>query len=91
LPGEGRPDVDCDSFADLVADALDSLPEEFLERMVNVEVTIEDWPSREDLEEAGLGSRDKGALLGLYHGVPLTHRGAFYSALPTGSPSIRSR
>ncbi len=74
--------MDYDSFAGLVADALDSLPEKFLERMVNVEVTIEDWPSRDDLEEVGLSPRDRNSLLGLYHGVPLTHRGAFYSALP---------
>jgi predicted Zn-dependent protease with MMP-like domain len=74
--------VDEKRFAGLVADALDSLPEEFLEKMDNVEVTIEDWPSREDLEEAGLSSRERSYLLGLYHGVPLTHRGAFYSSLP---------
>jgi predicted Zn-dependent protease with MMP-like domain len=74
--------VDEAKFAGLVADALDSLPEEFLERMENVEVTIEDWPSREDLEEVGLSSRHRNSLLGLYHGVPLTHRGAFYSSLP---------
>ena len=29
-----------------------------------------------------MSPRDRGYLLGLYHGVPLTHRGAFYSALP---------
>ncbi len=69
-------------FSDLVADALDTLPEEFLERMENVEVLIEDWPTRDDLEEVGLDPRDKASLLGLYHGVPLTHRGQFYSALP---------
>ncbi len=69
-------------FAELVAEALDSLPEEFLERMENVEVTIDDWPSREDLEEAGLSPRDKDQLLGLYVGVPLTLRGSGYSALP---------
>jgi len=74
--------VDEGTFAELVADALDSLPEQFLESMVNVEVTIADWPSREDLEEAGLSPRDKSSLLGLYHGVPLTHRGSAYSALP---------
>ena len=74
--------MDYDSFVELVADALDSLPEEFLERMENVEVTIEDWPSREDLEEVGISPRDKYSLLGLYHGVPLTQRGASYSALP---------
>ena len=74
--------MDEGTFAELVADALDSLPEQFLESMVNVEVTIADWPSREDLEEAGLSPRDKSSLLGLYHGVPLTHRGSAYSALP---------
>jgi predicted Zn-dependent protease with MMP-like domain len=74
--------VDYDVFAGLVADALDSLPAMFLERMENVEVLIEEWPSREDLEEAGIGARDRASLLGLYHGVPLTHRGAFYSSLP---------
>jgi predicted Zn-dependent protease with MMP-like domain len=74
--------MDYDSFAQLVAEACDSLPEEFLKHMVNVEVTIEDWPNREDLEEVGLALRDKSSLLGLYHGVPLTHRGAFYSSLP---------
>jgi predicted Zn-dependent protease with MMP-like domain len=70
------------AFAELVADALDSLPDQFLESMENVEVTIEDWPSREDLEEAGLSSRGRSSLLGLYHGVPLTNRGASYSAFP---------
>ena len=74
--------MDEGTFAELVADALDSLPDEFLERMVNVQVTIEDWPSREDLEEVGLSLRDKSSLLGLYHGVPLTRRDTFYSALP---------
>jgi predicted Zn-dependent protease with MMP-like domain len=74
--------VDEQQFSQLVADALDSLPEEFLERMENVEVLIEDWPSRDDLEEVGLSSRDRSTLLGLYHGVPLTNRGAFYTALP---------
>jgi len=74
--------VDEGTFAELVADALDSLPDEFLARMENVQVTIEDWPSREDLEEVGLSLRDKSSLLGLYHGVPLTRRDTFYSALP---------
>ena len=74
--------MDEGTFAELVADALDSLPDEFLARMENVQVTIEDWPSREDLEEVGLSLRDKSSLLGLYHGVPLTRRDTFYSALP---------
>jgi predicted Zn-dependent protease with MMP-like domain len=74
--------MDDEAFAELVAEAVDSLPEEFLERMENVELFIEAWPSRDDLEEVGLTTRDRSSLLGLYHGVPLTDRGAFYSALP---------
>jgi predicted Zn-dependent protease with MMP-like domain len=74
--------VDYEAFADLVAEALDSLPEEFLERLENVQVTVEEWPSRDDLEDAGLGSRDRYSLLGLYHGIPLTDRHSQYVALP---------
>jgi predicted Zn-dependent protease with MMP-like domain len=74
--------VDYEAFSELVAEALDSLPEQFLDRMENVEVLIEEWPSADDLQDAGLDPRDKAALLGLYHGVPLTNRGSSYSALP---------
>lgn len=71
-----------EDFASLVEEALESLPEEFLERLENVQVDIEEWPTRTDLEAAGLHSRSKYSLLGLYHGVPLTDRGAYYVALP---------
>lgn len=60
-------------FARLVAEALENLPEEFRERMANVEVVIADWPTLEDLEEAGLGPED--TLFGLYQGTPLPERG----------------
>jgi len=66
----------------LVADALDSMPEQFLERMWNVEVLIEDWPTRDELEDVGLDPRDRRSLLGLYHGVPLTQRHTYYASLP---------
>ncbi len=74
--------MELEAFSQLVAEALDSMPEEFLERMFNVEVLIEDWPTRDQLEEVGLDPRDPSALLGLYHGVPLTNRSSFYAALP---------
>ena len=74
--------MDYDAFADLVAEALDSLPEEFLERLDNVQVTVEEWPDRQDLLDAGLSPRDRYSLLGLYHGVPLTDRHSQYMALP---------
>jgi len=55
-------------FARLVSRALDGLPAEFRERMRNVEVTVHDEP------DAALRA-DRGDLLGLYEGVPLTERG----------------
>ncbi len=51
-------------FEQLVADALDSLPEELGELMNNVWVTVEDEHPDEDL-------------LGLYDGVPLTQRAEY--------------
>jgi predicted Zn-dependent protease with MMP-like domain len=63
-------------FEQLVAQALDDLPPFFHEKMSNVEVIIEAWPTREDLRLAGVPSGQ--LLLGLYHGVPLTQRGAHY-------------
>jgi predicted Zn-dependent protease with MMP-like domain len=64
------------TFEDLVAEALDSLPEDIASKMENVEVVVEDEPPVE------LRPRH-GTLLGLYHGIPLTQRGTWYtSAMP---------
>jgi predicted Zn-dependent protease with MMP-like domain len=52
-------------FEQLVADALDSLPEALGRLMDNVWVTVE------DIDAEG------GSLLGLYEGVPLTEREAY--------------
>jgi predicted Zn-dependent protease with MMP-like domain len=60
--------VDRARFMEIVADALDSLPEWVVERLENVEVIVEDRPPR-----------DEPGLLGRYHGIPLTGRGAFQS------------
>jgi len=63
-------------FERLVAEALDSLPREFQEKMDNVEVVVEYWPSREEEEIAGLAPDV--TLFGLYQGVPLTERTSHY-------------
>ena len=66
----GKPGIDIPlkEFEELVGNALDSLPEEFLKAMTNVAITVE--------EEAD--GRD---LFGLYKGVPLTKRyyGTWYA------------
>jgi predicted Zn-dependent protease with MMP-like domain len=54
-------DVSPAHFATLVADALDSIPEDIASKMDNVAVVVDDFAP-------------PGRLLGLYEGVPLTQR-----------------
>jgi len=60
--------VDPERFEDMVATALDGLPEELGRLMRNVAVTV----------EHGAGPR---GLLGLYQGVPLTSRTSQYAGV----------
>ena len=53
-------DVSLERFEELVAEALDSIPEELGRRMENVVVRVVD--------------DSRPGLLGLYEGIPLTHR-----------------
>ena len=64
-------------FEDLVAEALDDLPEPFASHLDNVDVVVEDEPSAEDLSLAGVTGG--GTLFGLYHGIPQTDRGPGYT------------
>jgi predicted Zn-dependent protease with MMP-like domain len=63
-------------FEALVAHAVETLPEEFLERLENVDVVVEDYPSPTQLQHSG--TRKNFTLLGLYEGVPLTERHSNY-------------
>ena len=65
-------------FEQLVADALDSLPDEIAARMDNVQVVVEDEPPAEVRAGVGRGSD----VLGYYHGVPLTQRGYYNNVMP---------
>ncbi|HEX3786870.1 MAG TPA: metallopeptidase family protein [Pseudonocardiaceae bacterium] len=56
-------------FEELVADALDTIPQRFLAAMSNVVVLVEDIHP------------DDPNLLGLYHGVALTRRTSYYSGV----------
>jgi predicted Zn-dependent protease with MMP-like domain len=58
-------DVPIDRFEELVADALDSIPDELAGLIDNVVVMVEDRPPH-------------GGLLGRYTGVPLTSRNEAY-------------
>jgi predicted Zn-dependent protease with MMP-like domain len=65
-----------EQFEYLVLKAVDSLPQEFLDRLENLDVVVEDRPNADQLARAGLGLGD--TLLGLYEGVPHTRRGRSY-------------
>lgn len=65
-------DMDADTFEALVGDVFDALPDDMVDGLENVAIVIEDRP--ED------GSLD---LLGLYHGIAITHRDQYgFGELP---------
>ena len=68
--------MDHRAFEDLVAEALNDLPETFRAKLDNVEVVVEDWPDAETMRLAGVHHPTQ--LLGFYHGVPQTQRTHHY-------------
>ncbi len=68
--------MDTQRFEWLVARAVDSLPDEFHEKMENIDVVVADRPTPRQL--APLGKKRGVTLLGLYEGVPLTRRSRHY-------------
>ena len=72
-----------EEFEGIVQDALDSIPDQFLDALENIVITIEDEPSEyhvgaEDDCNIPSGSYQDGELLGLYEGVSLIERGEGY-------------
>jgi len=68
--------MDRERFRWLVAQTVEDLPEEFLTRLQNIDVVVEDWPTPSQVDRAGLSHGQ--TLLGLYEGVPQTKRGRHY-------------
>jgi predicted Zn-dependent protease with MMP-like domain len=66
--------MDQQRFEELVAQALDDLPEAFREKLTNVAIIVEDLPPEEP--------KRGGLLLGLFHGVPRTEKSVFSSTPP---------
>lgn len=62
-----------DQFADMIGQALDELPQEYVKRLLqDVAVTWADEPTAEQRQELKLHANQ--TLFGLYEGVPLTDR-----------------
>lgn len=57
-------------FERLVHDTLEDLPQWVIERISNLRVVVDEWPTPEQDPDGGL--------LGLYDGIPLHDRGADY-------------
>lgn len=69
-----------EEFETVAQEVFDGLPEVLLDRIENVRVVVESQPAA--ATEASVGLASDAMLLGLYEGVPLTHRGAHYGAWP---------
>lgn len=69
--------METEKFEQLVARAIESMPEEIRERLENIDIIVADEPTRDQLMYSGL--RKDETLLGLYEGVPLTARTSGYS------------
>jgi predicted Zn-dependent protease with MMP-like domain len=70
--------VDKKTFEFLVEKAYSAIPEEFRKKIENVVISVEDYPTRDDLEKLKL--RKDSLLLGLYRGVPLPKRSVWQVA-----------
>lgn len=64
-------------FETLINEAMDELPDEYIERLDNVAVTYADEPTPDQRQKLHL--RNDETLYGLYEGIPLTKRGAGYN------------
>jgi len=76
-------------FEALVAEALDGLPPFIQEAMRNVDVVVEERPSKEQYAALGLGSDEW--LFGLYEGTPLIERGVVSEPLMPDKVTIFRR
>lgn len=76
-------------FEELVAEALESIPEELWAAIDNIAVMVEDWPSAEQQGKMRLPPGN--LLLGLYEGVPLTVRNSGYNLVPPDRITIFRR
>jgi predicted Zn-dependent protease with MMP-like domain len=72
--------VSREEFEQLVADALATLPPQIIDRMDNVAITVQEWPSRSQLDSSRVPPGS--TLFGLYQGVPLTRRSSHYGMVP---------
>ena len=74
-----------EKFEDIADKVYDSLPKLFGDKIDNVHISVEDYPSEEMMQATHSG---RTSLLGLYQGIPLNHRGTWYGTSPTTPDKI---
>ena len=74
-----------EKFEEIAEEVFNGLPDVFGKRIDNLHIVVEEYPNEEDNRQT-LSS--KTILLGLYQGVPLTHRGTWYGVNPTTPDKI---
>jgi predicted Zn-dependent protease with MMP-like domain len=72
--------MDSDAFEQLVVAAIESLPPAFQTYLHNVDVIVEQRPSRE--QRRALGLKPWQTLYGMYDGIPITERSSDTLAPP---------
>ena len=73
--------MDRQRFEKLVLEAVEALPQRFLDRLANIDIEVRDWPGPAELRSAGVPVGR--TLLGLYVGIPHTRRSrGYHLALP---------
>ncbi|MDD5339401.1 MAG: metallopeptidase family protein [Dehalococcoidales bacterium] len=66
-------------FEQLVAEAIESLPQQIQDSLENIDIVVADEPTPEQLGHRDLERGE--TLLGLYEGIPLTQRTFGYSGV----------
>jgi len=65
-----------EEFQQMMDTAIETIPDVFKDKIDNLAFIIEPYPTESDLGRTGL--KDKYSLLGLYSGIPYTHRTTGY-------------
>ncbi len=69
-------------FDRIAEQALERLPAEFRRRFGNMSISVEDYPSSEDIKDTGISRHD---LMGIFRGAGYSNRGGFFD-LPSSVP-----
>lgn len=70
-------DISDQEFDQLVTRAMNELPQEYITQLDNVAIVYADEPTDEQIQRMKIGNNH--LLLGLYEGIPRTHRGTGYN------------